>query len=245
MSNLLSSLKTDDSIQNEQDRLGGGSYILESGVYNCKINHAYIQTAGSGALGLNLSLQTENGQEIRQVFWMTSGDAKGRLNYFVNQKGEKQYLPGFTLAESLSLLSVGKPISELETENKLVKAWDSTAKAEVPTQVPMLMDLLGQEITVGLVKVKSFKQTRLDDGHYVETDEERETNEIEKFFRASDGKTTAEIRAKSDEAQFIHKWKEKWEGQVKDLTQRKGNTPVAKATPTAKPQAKPSASLFN
>lgn len=246
MASLLSSLKTDDSIQQEQDRLGGGSFVLESGVYNCTINHAYLQESKGGAIGLVLSLNTEDGREIRQNLWMTSGAVKGRLNYYVNQKGDKQYLPGFLLADSLALLSAGKSIAECEEETKMVKSWNPEVKAEVPTQVQMLMDLVGKEITVGLHKVKSYKQVQLSDGTYGDSDEERETNEIDKFFRTRDGKTTAEIRAGSEEAKFINDWKSKWEGVTKDLTMKKTGGAIkspVKVQPAT--NTRPTASLFN
>ena len=47
---------------------------------------------------------------------------------------------------------MGKEINTLETETKVVNVYSFEAKAEVPTKVDMLTELLGQEIVVGIIK---------------------------------------------------------------------------------------------
>lgn len=241
---LLSGLTTSNDIAEEKDSVGG-SFVLDSGVYPAKVSLAYLQKATSGALALVLHLTTDAGKEIRQTLWMTSGTAKGGLNYYVDKNGDKQYLPGFNMANSLCLLTVGKEISQIETEQKVVNVYSSTAKAEVPTNVEMLVELLGQEILVGLIKqVVDKTQKNETTGEYVPTGETREENEIDKLFRVRDSKTTAEIKAQAPEAAFIHTWKKKWEGQVKDkATKQAGAAGAPKAASLA--AGKPQNSLFS
>lgn len=243
---LLANLKTDDSIQNEQDAIGG-SRLLDSGLYHCKVKMAYLLAAGSGAIGLHLTFITTDNQEFNQTLYLTSGTQKGCLNYYVNKNGEKQYLPGFNLGNALALLTVGKEIAQLDSEEKVVKTYSAEVKAEVPTKVDYLPELVDQEIIVGLIKQISPKSIKDASGKYVPTGETREENDIDKFFRASDRKTTAEVRAQEETASYIDKWEARWAGKVKDRTK---NMPAATpgapklAGVPAASTAKPTTSLF-
>jgi len=250
MSALLSGLTVDNSIQNETDSVGGGG-VLESGVYKSTITMAFLQKSKGGALGLNLHFKNEDGREYRQTLWVTSGDAKGNKNYYENKQGEKRYLPGFLHADAICLLTVGQGLASMDTEDKVVSVYSPEAGAEVPTQVPVLMDLLGQQIGVGLQKQVVDKRQKADDGSYQPTGETREENEVDKIFRAEDGFTVAELRANAEEAAFIHTWKEKFEGKTRDRTSKQGSGAQAGAPqrPAATGQAsggaaKPRQSLF-
>lgn len=242
---FLKSLKSDESIQNESDNLGGGG-LLESNAYLLEIKLAYITTADSGAVALNIRANTEDGKEVRQQFYMTSGTAKGCKNYYEDRNGEKKYLPGFLTANSLALLTTGKEISDQDTEEKVVALWSNTAKAEVPTKVPMLMDMLGKQVIAGILKQTVDKTKKNDQtGEYEPTGETRDENEIDKLFQASTRRTTAEIRAGAETGVFIDSWKAKWEGKVKNKT--KGNNGSGAKAGAPKPAAtstKPTSSLF-
>lgn len=212
--NMLANLKTDDAIEDEKDVLGG-SRTRESGLYPMTVSMAYLSQSAGGATSLNLTLKDDAG-EIRQTLWMTSGKAKGGLNYYTDKNGEKKYLPGFVHANSLCLLAVGKEISALDTEDKVLNIYSPEAKKEMPTKVPVLMDLLNQEILVGLIKQVVDKSAKDAAGNYQPTGETREENEIDKLFRARDRMTTAEIRAQAGEAAFADSWETKWKGQTKN-----------------------------
>lgn len=241
---LLANLTTDDSIANEKDSVGGGG-PLESGLYKCTVSLAYLSKASSGALGLVLSLKTETGRDIKQTLWMTSGTAKGGKNYY-EKDGEKHYLPGFNHANSLALLTVGKEIAQLETETKVTNVYSAEAKQEVPTKVEMLMDLLGKEVIVGLIKQVVDKTKKNETtGVYEATGETREENDIDKLFRARDRMTTAEIRAQAETATFIDTWDAKWTGKTKERAKGAAGTagaPKAAGAPAA--AKKPTTSLF-
>lgn len=243
--NMLANLTTDATIATEKDSIGG-SRTLDSGLYGCTVSMAYINKSAGGAMGLVLTLKTAEGNEVRQTLWMTSGSAKGCKNYYEDKQGAKQYLPGFTHANALCLLTVGKEISALETETKVVNVYSPEAKAEVPTKVEVLMDLLNQEIIVGLIKQNVDKTVKNDAGVYVATGETRDENEIDKFFRAKDKMTTAEIRAQADEAAFINSWEAKWKDKVKDRAKgtAAGLPGVPKLGGAPSAAKKPTTSLF-
>ena len=242
---LLSTLTSDASIANEKDSVGGGG-VLESGLYPATVTMAYVQKSEGGALGLVLQAKTNQGRDIRQTLWMTSGTAKGCKNYY-EKDGVKNYLPGYVAANALALLTTGKEISELDTETKVVNVYNKDAKAEVPTKVEAIVDLMGQEILIGVIKQTVDKTQKTDAGTYVPTGETRDENEIDKFFRASDRKTTAEIRAQAEEAAFADVWEKKWAGVTKDKASKGAGVagvPKLGAAANAGAIKKPTTSLF-
>jgi hypothetical protein len=240
---LLATLSTDSSVTEEKDSVGSGG-PLDSGLYKSTIALAYVTKSAGGAMGLVLNMKTEANREIRQTLWMTSGTAKGCKNYY-EKDGEKFYLPGFNHANSLALLTCGKEISELETETKVVNVYSAEAKSEVPTKVEMLMDLLGKEIIVGVIRQTVDKTKKNEAGVYEATGETRDENEIDKLFRAKDRMTTAEIRAQAETAGFIDTWDAKFTGTVKNKAKGAAGTagaPKAAGAPAA--AKKPTTSLF-
>lgn len=247
---LLTALATDDSIQTERDSVGASFGPVDSGLYNMTVSLAYLKVANSGALALALELKSDTGQVVRQDFWMTSGTAKGCKNYY-EKDGEKRYLPGFTMANSLSLLTVGKEIGQHETETKVINLYSPEAKAEVPTKVEMFTELLGKEVIAGVIRQTVDKNVKDGAGNYVPSGETRDENEVDKFFRMRDRMTTAEIRAQAESATFIDTWNEKWAGKVRNKAKgasgtagapKPGNGPsVAGNSPATK---KPTTSLF-
>lgn len=246
--NMLANLTTDDSIANERDSIGGNG-PLNSGLHSFTVALAYIQKSQGGALGLHLHLKTDDSRELRQTLWMTSGTAKGCKNYY-EKDGQKNYLPGFTAANSLALLTVGKEISQLDTEQKVVSLYSFEAKAEVPTKVDVVMDLLGKPIIAGVIKQIVDKNVKNEaTGAYEPSGETREENEIDKFFRAKDRMTTSEIRAQVEEAKFIDTWAAKWTDQVRDRAKGSSNAgtsgaPKLGGAAPALAVKKPATSLF-
>lgn len=246
--NMFANLTTDSSIADEKDSVGGGSGPLPSGLYPMTVAMAHITVSPGGATGLALSLKTEDNKEVRQTLWMTSGTAKGGKNYY-EKDGVKNYLPGFLLANSLCQLTIGKEITETDIQDKVINLYSFDAKAEVPTKVQVVMDLLNQPILVGMIKQTVDKNVKNDAGVYVPSGETREENEIDKLFHAENRLTTAEIKAKAEEASFVNTWSAKHTG----VTRNKAKGAViggivgaprlagAAGAPTV---AKPKSSLF-
>lgn len=249
--NMLASLKTDDSVKiaDDKDTLGGGFGPIESGAYRAKIGMAFVKKSEGGALGLFLTfLVGEEAKEVRQTLWMTSGDAKGNKPYYTKD-GENFPLPGFSAAKSLALLTTGKDMSDLDTEEKVIKLYNSDAKADVPTKVQAVMELIGQEVVIGIIKQTVDKTVKGADNVYTANGETREENEIDKFFCAKEGhenKTTTEIKAKG-EAEFYPEWCKKWVGVTRNKAKGAAGTAGAPGKPGAAANAgtaKPKSSLF-
>jgi hypothetical protein len=243
--NMLANLTTSADIADERDSVGGNP-ALESGLYPAKVTLAYLNKSNGGALGLVLKFQTESGDNVSQTLWMTSGTAKGCKNYY-EKDGVKNYLPGFNQANSLALLTCGKEINAMETETKVVNVYSKDAKAEVPTKVEVLTEMLDKEIILGLIKQKVDKQIKNDAGDYVSAGngETREENDIDKLFRYKDKKTTSEIKGQAEEATFIKTWESTWAGKTKDKSTKDGKgTAGAPKAAGAAGSSKPTVSLF-
>lgn len=246
---LLKNLKTDTTIAGEKDVLGGGG-VFDSGYYRFTVSMAYLQESTGGALGLFLTLKDKaTGKDLRSTQYLTGGRDKGQKNYYEDKQGEKQYLPGFLIGNSLALLTTGKEISDLDTEEKVVSIYNFDSKAEVPTKVPVLIDLIGKDINAGIIRQTVNKKVKGDGGVYVTTADTRDENEIDKFFCARDGfehYTTAEIKAKAEKPEFYTAWTEKNAGKTRDKTSKVGTGGGAPAGKTAAGPAagKPSSSLF-
>lgn len=242
----LANLSYDDKIADETDSVGGKFNIFPSSIYEAEIKMAYIQNAAgadSQAMGINCTFDI-NGQEYKETFWVTGKNGK---NYYVDKNsGDKKYLGGFITADALCLLGVGKSLSDLDTETKMVRIYNADAKAEVPTKVECLTDLLGATVKLGIQQQTVFKQAKDSAGKWQDTDETRDENVVDKVFRAKDLKTTSEIRAKAEEASFHALWTEKWEGQVKDRTKKKGAKGASKpGAPAGAATPKPTSNLFD
>jgi len=239
----LNFLKRDDTIVEEADKLGGGSFTWDTGAYDVIIDSAYMDESQGGAHNINFTFKTADGKSLSETIYVTSGKAKGQLNYYVDKQGAKQYLPGFTICDHISLCATGKALAELEPEDKIVEVYNPELKKKAPTSKPVLMELIGKPVTLGIVKVKEFKNVKDASGNYVPGSDIKEFNEVAKAFNTDSKQTVVEAKA-GEEAAFFEKWcKQNTSDYVKDKT--KGKTPTAGATSSsAGSAAKPTTSLF-
>lgn len=237
---LIANINTQEDIVEEQDTLGS-SGPLDSALYPMTINLAYFTKAKSEAVGMVVHFKTDDNKEMRQTLWITSGKNKGGKNYY-EKDGQKHYLPGFNQANSIARLTVGKELSQLDTEMKMVNIYSPEVKKEVPTQVEVPVELIGQKVLVGVIKQTVDKTVKTDNGSYIPTGETRQENDIDKIFRLKDRMTTAEILANAEEASFADAWEAKWTG--KERNRSKGASGTAGA-PKAVANKKPTSSLFS
>ena len=210
--NMLANLTSSDDIQQDRDVLGG-SKLWETDVYDTTIKLAYLNKSEGGALALVIHAVNEEGSEIRFSNWITSGNAKGNLNYY-EKDGKKHYLPGYNIANAICQLTVDKEINAMVTETKKVKLYNKAASAEVPTDVEVLVELIDQKVTLGVVKQTVNKQVKDGPNGYVMTNEPRDENDVSKVFHTETRKTVTEIRGQVEEAEFVKKWLEQNKGKT-------------------------------
>lgn len=200
----------------ESDVLGGGFKPFTSDVYDFVVKQAYYTKATSGAVALNLELEASDGRKLRDQNYITN--KQGGNKYKDKKTGEMKYLPGFMTADSLCLLAAGMPLVKVDeqVETKTINLYNYELKREVPTDVPMLMPLLGKRIKAGVLERIQNKQKKADNGDYVDINEKRTVNVISKFFRQRDDLTVAEIKAKVSDPKFIKDWIAQYQGKPDD-----------------------------
>jgi hypothetical protein len=202
----------------EKDVVGGGFRSLTSGIYGFDVLLAYCGKSKGGAKFVQLELkEVESGNKHRFTIYVSNKE--GSIKYKDKKTGELQYLPGFLTVDSLCLLTVGKPLVQLQAqiEKKTINLYNFELKREVPTEVDMLMPLIGQRIKAGILETIENKSAKNpSSGVYEPTNEKRTINEIDKFFRDRDDKTVGEIVGKKEKAEFIETWKTKWDGKPND-----------------------------
>lgn len=218
MSNLFGGLST-DGLEETQDRLGGFR-VLDTGPYGSKIKAAYAGTSSSSkAQSVTIIVDTKDAGEYRETIYVTDGE--GKNFYFDKQdKAKKHPLPGWTTINDICLVTLNKELNQMVTEEKVMNVWDKDAGKEIPKSVPMLVELIGKEVTLGIVKEAKFKQKKGANG-YEDTDETREENSIDKVFHVPSNLTVVEAKKGIQTATFYGAWVEKNKGVTRD--KRKGD----------------------
>lgn len=237
---LLSGLSTPADVAEEKDILGGGSYQCDSGVYDAVIEYAYAEKNENGTLVLHFGAKLDDGFQLKQRINLTKRTGE---TFYTNKSGEKFPMSGFVVGEAISLFGAQKPLAELESKQATVKVYNKELKKEVPTDVPMLVELLNKPIKLGIKKVIKPSGSYDAANNWIEDQSKTFTfNEIDKVFHPKSGLTVPEIRAKKTEAQFLKDWQDKWQGKVDDQTD--GTAATASGTPAAATAAAPTSSLF-
>lgn len=211
---------TNDGLEEAQDRIGGGFRVLESGAYTGKIKAAYAgKASASNAQNVTVILETRENGEYRETFWVTNKDGQ---NFYLdkNDKTKKHALPGFTIIDDLCLVTTNKPLSQQVAEDKVMNVYDPDQKAEVPKSVPMLIELLGKEVTFGIIKEVKNKQKKDSNGVYQDTDETREENVTDKIFHYPSNLTVVEAKKNVQTPAFYGSWIEANKEKTRDRTNK-------------------------
>lgn len=223
-------------LEESQDRVGGFG-VSESDYYAAVIKQAYATVAKSGAKALNFEFLLPGGKVLRNTVYVTDKEGK---NYFLNKddKTKKVPLPGFTVVDDICLCTVEKDLSESDLEEKVVNIYDYDLKKEVPTKVPVLVELIGKTVGLGVLKVLENKSKKNEStGEYELLAETREINEIDKVFHDESGFTVVEVRAELEEPTFRTGWIERNKGKTRDKRKLKDGQSGAPASSKAAPQA--------
>ena len=234
--------KRADIVETTQDSLGGGSFVLNSGIYPAVINKAFLKnSSSSSAVAIEFEFGLPEGKTHSETIWVTNGAGE---NYYINKNtGKPTYLPGFESTSNIAIVAAGLELGELEPEDKVVEIYNAELKKKAPTPVKMFMGLVGKELILGLQKTITFKQAKNQvTGKYEDTAETRETNEIVNVFTTS-GFTALEFKAGATEVDFINKFKEVYTPDfVRDRTKNTKNPVAGNVAPN---QGVTTPTLFN
>ena len=254
MSNeFLSGLDT-SGVESGGDVLGGGKFKpFESDIYLATVKAAYLGQSASGAKSVSVILNIQEGdgepREYSESLYITSRE--GKTHYVDKNSGVKKFLPGYQNADDLCLLTTGQDLKSQNIEEKVIKLYDFDQRQEVNTAVPMLVDMLGKPVYVALMKSIVDKQKRGDDGQYHNTGEQREKNDISKFFHSDTKGTVFEYQSNKTLGEFHDKWLEQNKGRTPNLFKGiQGSTQGRPGAPGASGNTPPTSgastpSLFN
>lgn len=239
MSNLFGNLKT-EGLEAVTDRVGG-DFSFDTDVYKAKVKVAYLGKSPKGAHFLGLTFLMPDGREYNEDVYFTNRD--GENFYVVKKDGKptdkKAPLPGFTLVNDLLLVTTGKQLSELtsdDVEERVIKLYDRNEKKEMPTKVNMVASLLDAEVGIAVQKSEETQMEKDSEGAYtIPTDKSRFTNNIEKVLVPASLHTVSEATNGND-AEWATKWAEKNKGTIRDK-KYKGNAAVKSGMPGRAPAA--------
>lgn len=228
---LFGNLKS-DGLEEAQDRLGGFSR-LETDAYKGVIKVAYAGKSPGGAQNVTLVVSID-GKDYNETIYVTN--KKGE-NWFLNKddNSKKVPLPGFTTLNNICLVTTGAELADQPTEDKIVNVYDPDQKKEMPKSVPVLVDLLGKEVILGIVKQLEDKSEKQGDKYVPITGPGRETNFIDVVAEAESRATVYEAQKATKnqtalEATFLDAWVAKNKGVTRDRREH-----IGEATQSGKP----------
>jgi hypothetical protein len=208
---MFQNLTDTAALQPTEDRLGGGFEAIASGAYTGTIKLAYVgKASASNAQSITLHIDV-NGKEVRETIWITN---KNGENTYADKKDatKKHPIPGFVTVDDICLLATGAGLIAQETEEKIVKLYDFTARTEVNKPVQCLTALHGQVLKFGILREVVDKEAKDAAGVYQPTGETRTQNAIDKVFHPETSMTVNEYRNELTAAEFFPAWLKKNEG---------------------------------
>ena len=216
------------------DNLGGGSkYITETGVYDFVVKMAYFDKSASGATFCKVDFETEDGRQMSMTQYITNKEGKP---FYVNAKGDQNFLPGYNIIRSLDFAITGSNRNEPKTEKKQIKILDKDRK-EILAEKSVPVEWIGKVVTAMVMRKQVNKQEKNEVGTYVDVSTWTYQTEVEGFANASTGKTMSETIG-SLPAEFVKKYKDKYQSDyvndkrsIKDGQQyKKGDTQSSQPT---------------
>jgi hypothetical protein len=200
------------------------NWIKDAGVYPAVIDLAYTKYGQNGAKLLVVHFKEdipEGAVTIRHTYVCT----KNNGDRFIYSNGQKRYLRGWSEAEHLCQLSAKKGLLDVEFEEKTIELYDFDAGSNMPTKVPVCMDLLGKKVQIAIKKIRKNKR-RKEGADWIETSDEKLSNELVKVFDTS-GRTFHEAKGGMPPT-----WREQWvkenAGKLEDYYNPIGAPPAAK-----------------
>lgn len=216
----LDMLKPEEGVESQdQDKLPQkGGFTLKTGIHDMIVDVAYLEKSAKGATCVCLNLKKTDGSKTvyKHKIYITTGDKKHNRYYFTTKEGKKVELAGYALGNLVSQITAGKDLRDLTSEKKMVKVWDFEASEEKAKEFPVLTELNGKKLRVGMLEVRDNKMVHLGGGKFKKIAKDRNFNEISKVFHI-DGMTVAEKKADATAPEFIKTWMGEYpDGKVDD-----------------------------
>lgn len=224
----LFGLQKEEGIEKQKDTVGGFQ-AKPSGLYKGIVKCLYVTQAKSGAKGLVLEMDLEDGSKYKETMYFTSGTAKGG-KHFTENNGVKRFLPGYNFSNAFIRLLKGKDIFDLvedDVEKILVK--QKVDGKDENVEVMGLTDVKGKEVILGLQRVIENGSKNVN-GKWVATNDKRTNNSIDAIFNAN-GLTANEFEVNPEAApEFLEEWKKANEGKDRNKFKEVAGAPAGGAS---------------
>jgi len=230
------------------ERVGGGGFLWDSGVYDATVKMVYLDQTESDAVSFNIELLNSDGKTLEEQFWILNGKAKGNQTWYTNKSGKKVPIPGYVSADHLCRAVLGENLDPVRktAENKTVSVYNKEQGKKVATEKPVITNLLNKAVKVAVQQVIVDKTAKNGNGQYLPTGETKTINECKFFGSVENGKTADEI-TKNQPATMFTRWAEKNTGVTINKSAAKSkkatNTSAASIMDSASPKD-PTDSLF-
>ena len=208
----LNNLNDVEGVEDEQDRVAGNNTPLVSNIYDMNITMMYADESKGGATSVTVIGETANGERIKETLWVTSGRAKGGKPYYLDRNNKKQFLPGYLIANAITLFLTGKKLGNALHEPKMVNIYDFEAKKEIPQTREVYTGVTSSTKLVALGIQQIIDDKKQDVSGEGEAADWQPTgitflkNEIKKVFHAENHLTVQEVQAKMTDPAFYDKW---------------------------------------
>lgn len=207
--NFLSKID-DTDVERAEDSVGG-FHRLDSDIYIATVKAVYAGESSGGAMFV-VCIFDINGQEYRETLYISN---KNKEVFYKTNNGKKAPIPGYAIFKNMCIICTGKEPSKLSTEEKTLKIWDFETKQDQLKVVPVITELTGKEVALGIVKELRNKRKKNNAGVYVDVAEYNELNAITAVFHPTKKLTVNEAIDKKPAA-FWDKWLEANQGKVRD-----------------------------
>ena len=178
------------------------AFIKESGAFAVTMKKFYYTQNDNGTTFFNFEAETADGQKITHKEWFITKDGRTQFDekdFKTKEKtGKKKDFEGFARLKVIVRALTGG-LDWKTTEKKTIGIYDYNAKAEVDTEVDMLMPVIGKEVEILVRRVLEDKsQLNPATGKYEPIAEFRAINEIRGWLDQSTHKSYAETMANKE-----------------------------------------------
>lgn len=160
----------------------GGFKVFDADIYEATIKMALYHKSDSGARAISFEFQLPGGDTYKEDIYFTNSEGKHKYKPKDAKGDTMRLMPGFVTVYNICMISTGMGLDKQFTENKTVKVYSSKEKKEIEDERPVLVNLLGKKVALGIRKVLENKQEKDQNGKYQTVAGTRETNKIHTVF---------------------------------------------------------------
>lgn len=231
MENLLASIN-DTDVERAEDTTGG-FHRLDSDIYQAVVKTAFVGESTGGAMYVTLVFDI-SGSEYRETLYISN---RNKEVFYRDSNNKKRPIPGYALFKNICIICTNKEPNKLSAEEKVIKVWDYETSSDQLKSVPVITELTGKEVALGILKELVNKRKKNNHGDYVEVAEYNEVNRIAAVFHPVKHLTVNEA-LDGKPAKFWDAWLTANQGKTKDRRKIKETSDLGSTGSEAEPKTK-------